>query len=96
MAAPIRANSTGSPTEGAYSDPATDLVPIVPNDGTDLPKPARTIRCKPVSGTAGTVRITTDAGVIRNTEIAVGGELCVGVVRVHATGTTATGLEAMI
>lgn len=72
---------------------AIDMVPITPNDGADLAISARAIRC--VTG-AGTLRITTLAGNTRNTSIAVGEVLMCGAVRVHATGTTATGLEAMI
>lgn len=75
---------------------ARDIVPIVPNDSAHLPKQARAIRCKPISGTAGALRITTTGGEVRNTEISVGETLEVGVVRVHASGTTATGLEALI
>ena len=79
---------------GAES-PAFDLVPITPNDSTDLVTAARAIRCQP-TGSAGTLRITTQAGEVRNTSIAAGEVLTVVVVRVHATGTTATSLEAMI
>ncbi|MAC79300.1 MAG: hypothetical protein CML66_14710 [Rhodobacteraceae bacterium] len=76
-------------------DPAFDLVPITPDDGIDLPDMARAIRCKPSSGTAGTLRITTRTGEVRNTEIGVGETMIVQVIRVHATGTTAAGLEAL-
>ena len=74
------------------TSPAVDLVPITPNDATDLSITARAIRCQ----TGGTLRITTREGVVRNTNIASGEVLTVLVDRVHATGTTATGLEAMI
>jgi len=84
--------STGSQATAV----GTDIVPIIPNDDTDLVTEARVIRCKPISGTAGTLRITTRQGVVRNTEIAVGGELQLYVTRVHLSGTTATGLEAII
>lgn len=76
--------------------PTIDIVPIVPSNTAPLPKPARMIRCKPVSGTAGTVCIQTADGEQRTTEIAVGEKLSIGVLRVFATGTTATGLEAHI
>lgn len=75
--------------------PGIDLVPITPSDSTDLDTDARAIRCKP-DGAAGTLRITTLAGQVRNTSIEVGEVLPVSVRRVHATGTTATGLEAFI
>jgi hypothetical protein len=71
---------------------ARDLPPITPSDSTDLPVAARAIRC---IGTGGTLRITTGAGAVRNTIIATGEKLECQVVRVHSTGTTATGLEAM-
>lgn len=75
---------------------ATDLVPIAPSDANDLAVPARAIRCKPSSGTAGTLRFTAHNGQVRNTEIAVGEVLLVFATKVHSTGTTADGLEAMI
>lgn len=74
---------------------APDLVPITPNNDADLPTPARAIRCRG-DGTAGTVRITTLTGQVRNTYIAAGETLLVVAFRVHATGTSATGLEAYI
>lgn len=81
-------------TRGLEStSPAVDIVPIAPDDGNDLATHARAIRC---SGTAGTLRITTFEGVVRDTNIALGERLSVVVTRVHATGTTATGLEALI
>lgn len=75
---------------------ASDIVPIAPSDATDLPTAARAIRCNPANGVAGTLRITTTSGQVRNTAIAAGEVLMVGALRVHAAGTTATGLEALI
>lgn len=75
--------------------PAMDLVPVTPSDSTDLVVTGRAIRCQP-AGTAGTLRFTAWNGQIRNTSIAAGELLVVAVVRVHATGTTATGLEVAI
>lgn len=83
------------PMIGSQGDPGIDIQPITPNDSADLPKTARSIRCSP-QGTAGTLRITTSSGAVRNTAIAVGELLPIGASRVHATGTTATGLEAII
>jgi hypothetical protein len=74
---------------------AIDLVPITPDDSNDLAITARGIRCKP-NGTAGTLRITTQSGQVRNTYIGLGEVLPVIAVRVHATGTVAAGLEALI
>lgn len=74
---------------------AMDLVPITPNDSVDLATTARAIRCRP-DGAAGTLRVTTWQGVVRNTYIEAGGVLGCAVSRVHSTGTTATNLEAML
>lgn len=71
---------------------ALDIVPITPNDSTDLVTNARSIR----AAGAGTLRITTISGNVRNTNIAANEVLLVGASRIHATGTTATGIEAMI
>lgn len=71
---------------------AIDLVPVVPSDTVDLPMFARALR---IAG-AGTLRITTLRGNVRNTNVAAGETLDVAVRRVHATGTSATGIEAMI
>lgn len=69
--------------------PAEDLVPVTPNDGEDIP----VARALYVSG-AGTLRITTRRGHVRNIPNAVEGYHPVFVRRVHATGTTATGILA--
>ena len=71
---------------------AIDIEPVTPNDTADLPNQARAIRA--TSG--GTLRITTYRGIVRNTRIATGEVLQVYASRIHATGTTATGLEALI
>jgi hypothetical protein len=78
------------------SAPATDILPVTPDDDTDLASLARALRIKPVSGAAGTIRITTAAGEVRDTEIDVGEILPVETIRVHDMGTTATGIEALI
>lgn len=75
------------------TSPAVDLVPITPDDNNDLDSHARSIRC---IGTSGTLRVVTFAGIERNTSIESGEVLSLVATRVHATGTTATGLEAMI
>ena len=76
--------------------PASNMLTITPNDAADLPKPVRFIRCLPVSGAAGTLRVKTLDGDIVNTEIAKGERLELVVVKVFATGTTATGLEGHV
>lgn len=75
--------------------PGVDLVPVTPSDTVDLVTPARALRCRP-DGTAGTLRITTVAGEVRNTYIDAGEYFLVQVKRVHATGTAATNIEAVI
>ena len=72
-----------------------DLIPVTPNDSTDLATAGRAIRCRP-DGTAGTLRFRNAAGTQRDTAIAVGELLLVGVSRIHATGTTAAGLEILV
>lgn len=72
---------------------ALDLVPITPSDAVDLDTAARAIRC---NGDGGTLRLVTLKGNLRNTVIAANEVLLVGANRIHATGTTATDLEAMI
>ncbi len=71
---------------------ALDLVPVTPSDSVDLLVNARAIRAQG----AGTLRLTTISGNLRNTNIAAGEVLLVGASRIHAAGTTATGIEAMI
>lgn len=74
---------------------ASDLVPVTPNDTTDLAEPGRAIRCRP-DGAAGTLRFSTNTNVVRNTYIDAGETILVAVTRVHATGTTATNLEVLV
>jgi len=76
------------------SNPAKDIIPAVPSDTTTIV--ARGVRCKSLTGVAGTLRITTSAGNVRNTEIDVGEILLINITRIHATGTTATGLEILV
>lgn len=71
---------------------ASDIVPITPSDTVDLPSHARVIRAE----VGGTLRITTMKGYVRDTRIAANEKLEVYATRVHATGTTATGLEALV
>ena len=75
---------------------AVDIITITPQDNVDLVRPIRAIRCKPAAGTAGTIRIKTHGGAIRNTEIAQGEVLTVYATQIHASGTTATGLEGLV
>lgn len=70
---------------------AGDVMPVTPSDTVDLPFIARAIRAK----VGGDLRITSGAGIVRDTFIGEGELLPVTAIRIHATGTTATGLEAL-
>jgi len=74
---------------------ASDLVPVTPNDTTDLAEPGRAIRCRP-DGAAGTLRFRNNEGVLRNTYIDAGETILVAVTRIHSAGTTATNLEVLV
>ena len=73
--------------------PATDIVPVVPNDSVDLADAAVAL----FISFGGDVVIETVRGSAPRT-VTVGDQtlLPVGVTRVHATGTTATGIHAMV
>lgn len=71
---------------------AVDIVPVTPSDTVDLPDHARAIRAE----TGGTLRITTFKGNVRDTHIAHGELLLVYASRIHATGTSANGIEALL
>ena len=90
------ANNPASRDSIAYLTAGMDLVPVTPNDSTDLATAARSIRCKPNTGVAGNVAFVALNGQSRTTEIAVGETLAVGAKRILSTGTTATGLEIYI
>lgn len=70
---------------------ALDLIPVTPSDTEDLPVPARALRIR----TGGTLRVTTYTGAVRDTEVADGELLLLFTTRVHASGTSAAGIEAM-
>ncbi len=72
--------------------PARDIVPVTPDDAVDLPKVAVSLY---VEG-AGSVAFVTEAGETRTVTVPDFMLLPVGVRRVMATGTTATGLHAMV
>lgn len=71
--------------------PASDLFDIVPDDGTDLALATRALN----AAVSGTVRITTVSGTMATVYIAAGIAFPVRAARVHATGTTATGLVGL-
>ncbi|HMO09693.1 MAG TPA: hypothetical protein PKD10_18905 [Paracoccaceae bacterium] len=72
--------------------PATDIFPVVPNDGADLPDTAVALYIQ----TGGALSIVTVRGNTRTVSVADHSILPVGVRRVRATGTTATGIHAFL
>ena len=86
----------GNPFSGRaapVSGPATDIVPVTPDDAADLPKAAIALY---VEG-AGTVAIDTVTGSATRMVAATDCMLLpVSVRRVRATGTTATGVHALV
>ncbi|UWQ24604.1 hypothetical protein PNH50_16970 [Leisingera aquaemixtae] len=76
----------------ALSGPARDIAPVVPSDTVDLPDVAIALYAE----TGGAVTLTTVRGQLRTVQVADFSILPVGTVRVHATGTTAAGIHAMV
>jgi len=73
----------------SLNGPATDLIPIVPDDVTDLAVVASALLVE----TGGTVSFVSRAGETRSVVLGDGAILPVGVRRVLATGTTASGIH---
>jgi hypothetical protein len=76
----------------SLSGPAIDMLPIVPNDTTDLSEVAVALYTE----TGGALSIVTAKGSVRTVNVANNSILPVGVRRVNATGTTAAGIHAMV
>ncbi len=74
------------------SGPAYDLLPVIPNNNTDLPAVAIGLYVE----TGGTLSIDTAKGETRQVAVADFSILPVGVRRVRQTGTTAVGLHALV
>lgn len=72
--------------------PATDIVPVIPDDAADLPDVAVALYVE----AGGTVVIDSVAGGTRTVAVADFAILPVGVRRVRATGTTASGIHALV
>ncbi len=72
--------------------PATDIQPVTPDDSADLPNVALALYVE----NGGTVSIVTVKGESRAIELPDFAILPVGVRRVAATGTTASGIHAMV
>lgn len=76
----------------SLSGPATDLVPITPSDVQDLGDVAVSLYVE----TGGIVSFISVMGQSRSVALYDGALLPVGVRRVNATGTTATGIHAFV
>lgn len=72
--------------------PATDALPVTPDDATDLPMVAIALHVE----TGGTVVVDTVAGETRTISVADFSILPLGTARVRATGTTAAGIHALV
>ena len=73
--------------------PATDIVPVTPDDAADLPDAAIALY---VTGGGDVAIDTVRGGASRTVTVADRSLLPVGVTRVRATGTTATGIHALV
>jgi len=76
----------------SLESPATILVPVTPSDTEDLPSASRAIN---VAG-GGAVRVTTTGNTTATIHVAAGIGFPVRATRIWATGTTATGITAML
>lgn len=76
----------------SLSGPATDIVPVTPDDGTDLTEAAIALYVE----VGGNVSFVSIKGASRNVMVGSNAILPVGAKRVLATGTTATGIHAMV
>jgi len=72
--------------------PATDALPVTPNDGADLPVIAIGLYVE----SGGSVVVDTVAGETRTIAVADFSIMPLGTVRVRATGTTAAGIHALV
>lgn len=87
MSDPFSSHASGQ------SAPATDAAAIVPDDGANLPRPARAIYV----GGDGTLRVQMISGAVVDLATVTGGTIYpLRVRRVMATGTSAGGLVALL
>lgn len=86
MTSPFDKRSNG------LSDPKRDIVKITPNDAADLPSVAISLYIE----TGGDLAIVTESGQSRAVKVADFSILPVGVRRVMASGTTASGIHALV
>ena len=78
--------------EASLSGPAHDILPVTPSDSVDLSSVALALYVQ----TGGALSIVTVTGATRLLAVADFSILPVGVRRVNQTGTTATGIHAMV
>ena len=76
----------------SLSGPATDILPVTPNDSSDLSEVAIALYVE----TGGTLSLVTARGASRTVTVAARSILPVGVRKVNAAGTSATGIHAMV
>ena len=76
----------------SLSGPATDIIPVTPDDIVDMPDVAIALYVE----TGGSLSLATVRGGTRSVTVANNSILPVGVRRVNATGTTAAGIHAMV
>ncbi|WP_170418548.1 spike base protein, RCAP_Rcc01079 family [Ruegeria atlantica] len=76
----------------SLAGPARDIVPVVASDSSDLADVAIGLYVE----TGGAVVFTTVQGETRTVQVADFSILPVGAIRVHATGTTASGVHALV
>lgn len=76
----------------SLAGPANDVLPVTPSDSVDLPLVALALYVQ----TGGALSIVTEAEVTRTVTVADFSILPVAVRRVNQTGTTATGIHAMV
>lgn len=81
-----------SSREVSLAGPATDALPVVPNDTLDLPDVAIGLYVE----TGGAVCFLSESGSQRTMIVADFSILPVGVKRVRASGTTASGIHALV
>lgn len=76
----------------SLAGPARDIQPVTPDDAAELPEVALALYVE----TGGTLSITTVSQQMRELSVPDFTILPVGVRRVHATGTTAAGIHALV
>lgn len=74
------------------SGPARDIQPVTPDDGSDLPTVAVALYVE----TGGSLSFVTAAGETRSVNLPDATLLPVGALRVRATGTSASGIHALV